>query len=408
IPVALIIVPLIRRLNLTSTYEYLEMRFHVAVRLMGSVLSVVYQLGARMSVVLFLPALALSAVTGVEVVPSILVMGVIATLYTVLGGIKAVIWTDVVQVIVLLGGALLCLVIIITSIDGGFFGLVDIVTADDKTRVFEFRPDLTIPSVWLFLILAVADTITWPRDQVMVQRVLSTKSDREAGFSVWTLAAIVAPGSMLFFSLGTALYGFYKVNPEKLSPLLDLDATFPFFIASELPPGVTGLIIAALFAASMSTLDSSMNSVATVIVVDFYQRFKKNATDHASLVWAKWLTALTGVFGTGFALILSRYSMPSLFDTFIMLTGLLGGGFGGVYALGMFTRRATWQGAIVGIFTSIFAALAVRAYTDIHVLLYGGIAIFTCIIVGYAVSLFFPPQHERLRGLTVFTVDKAH
>ncbi|MGA7305873.1 MAG: sodium:solute symporter [Rhodothermales bacterium] len=408
IPVAMIIVPLIRRLNITSTYEYLEMRFHVAVRLMGSVLNVVYQLGARMSVVLFLPALALSAVTGVDVVPSILIMGVIATLYTALGGIKAVIWTDVVQVIVLFGGALLCLGIIVTSIDGGLSGLMKVVAADHKTRVFDFRFDLTIPSVWLFLIAASADMITWPRDQVMVQRVLSTKSDKEAGFSVWTLAAIVAPGSFMFFALGTALYGFYKVNPAQLSPLLNLDATFPYFIASQLPAGITGLIIAALFAASMSTLDSSMNSVATVIVVDFYKRFKKNATDDASLVLAKWLTVATGIFGTAFALILSRYSMPSLFDTFIMLTGLLGGGFGGVYALGMFTRRANWQGALAGIFASILAALATRAFTHIHVLLYVGIAIFTCIIVGYLVSLFFPAQPDRLRGLTVFKADRAH
>lgn len=405
IPVAVVIVPLIRRLSITSTYEYLEMRFHVAIRLMGSVLAVVYQLGARMSVVLFLPALALSAVTGVEVVTSILFMGVIATAYTVLGGIKAVIWTDVVQVFVLLGGAFLCLAIIISSVDGGVTGLLEVASADSKMHMFDWRLDLTIPTVWLFLILATADTITWPRDQVMVQRVLSTKSSKEAGFSVWMLAAIVIPGSLLFFSMGTALYGFYKINPEKLSPLLDMDATFPFFIAAELPAGVAGLIIAALFAASMSTLDSSMNSVATILVVDFYKRFKKNVTDQASLRLAKWITVVTGVFGTAFALVLSRYSLPSLWDTFIMLTGLLGGGFGGVYALGMFSRRANWQGALVGIVSSIFITLAVRAYTNIHVLLYGGVAIISCIVIGYIVSLFFPVQTASLTGLTVFKQD---
>ncbi len=405
IPVALVIVPLIRRLSITSTYEYLGMRFHVVIRLMGSILAIIYQLGARMSVVLFLPALALSAVTGVGVVTSILFMGLIATLYTVLGGIKAVIWTDVVQVVVLLGGALLCLVIIVTGIDGGVGGLLSVASADAKMHMFDWRLDLTIPTVWLFLILATTDTITWPRDQVMVQRVLSTKSAKEAGFSVWTLALIVIPGSVLFFSLGTALYGFYKINPEKLSPLLDLDATFPFFIAAELPPGLAGLIIAALFAASMSTLDSSMNSVSTIIVVDFYKRFKKAVTDEACLRLAKWITVITGVFGTVFALILSRYSLPSLWDTFIMLTGLLGGGFGGVYALGMFTRRANWQGALVGIVSSIVVTLIVKEYTNIHVLLYAGVAITTCIVVGYLVSLFFPMQEKSLKGLTVYAQD---
>ncbi len=407
IPVALVIVPLIRRLAITSTYEYLEMRFHVIIRLMGSVLAIVYQLGARMSVVLFLPALALSAVTGVGVVTSILFMGLIATLYTVLGGIKAVIWTDVVQVVVLLGGAMLCLGIIIFGVDGGVSSLLSVASADAKMNMFDWRLDLTIPTVWLFLILATTDTITWPRDQVMVQRVLSTKSAKEAGFSVWTLALIVIPGSVLFFSLGTALYGFYKINPEKLSPLLNLDATFPFFIAAELPAGVAGLIIAALFAASMSTLDSSMNSVSTIIVVDFYKRFKKKVEDETALRLAKWITVVTGVFGTLFALVLSRYSLPSLWDTFIMLTGLLGGGFGGVYALGMFTRRSNWQGALVGIVSSIFVTLAVRQYTDIHVLLYAGVAIITCITVGYLVSLFFPRPEGHLTGLTVYKQDRA-
>ncbi len=408
IPVALVIVPLIRRLSLTSTYEYLGMRFHVIIRIMGSILAITYQLGARMSVVLFLPALALSAVTGVGVVTSILFMGLIATLYTVLGGIKAVIWTDVVQVVVLLGGALLCLIIIVTGIDGGVGGLLSVASADAKMHMFDWRLDLTIPTVWLFVILATADTITWPRDQVMVQRVLSTKSAKEAGFSVWTLGLIVIPGSVLFFSLGTALYGFYKLNPEKLSPLLELDATFPFFIAAELPAGLAGLIIAALFAASMSTLDSSMNSVSTIIVVDFFKRFKKNLTDRSALIMAKWITVITGVFGTAFALVLSRYSLPSLWDTFIMLTGLLGGGFGGVYTLGMFTRRANWQGALVGIVSSIFVTLAVRAYTNIHVLLYAGVAIISCIVIGYIVSLFFPMQERNLEGLTVYRIDNPN
>jgi Na+/proline symporter len=275
-------------------------------------------------------------------------------------------------------------------------------------HLFDFRFDFTIPTVWLFIIVATADTITWPRDQVMVQRVLSTKSAKEAGFSVWTLAAIVVPGSVMFFSLGTALYGFYKINPEKLSPLLDLDATFPFFIASELPMGLTGLIIAALFAASMSTLDSSMNSVSTVFVVDFYNRFKKSVSDAKSLRIAKWVTVITGILGTVFALILSRYSLPSILDTFLALFGLLGGGFAGVYSLGMFTRRANWQGALTGTIASIFMVLAVQAWTEIHVILYGGVAIITCVVVGYLVSLFFPKQDDQLKGLTVFKVDKNH
>ena len=130
-----------------------------------------------------------------------------------------------------------------------------------------------------------------------------------------------------------------------------------------------------------------MNSVSTLIVVDFYTRFKKGVTDSQALRMAKWITVATGVFGTLFALGLSKVSLPSLWDTFIMLTGLLGGGFGGVYALGMFTHRANWQGALAGILASLLAALAAKAFTDIHVLLYGGVAVITCVVVGYLVSL---------------------
>jgi Na+/proline symporter len=151
-----------------------------------------------------------------------------------------------------------------------------------------------------------------------------------------------------------------------------------------------------------------MNSVATIIVVDFYKRFKKKVTDEASLRLAKWITVATGVFGTGFAIILSNYSLPSLWDTFIALTGLLGGGFGGVYALGMFTRRATWHGALVGIVSSIGITLAVQAYTPIHVLLYTGVAITSCIVIGYLVSLFFPIQDTKLEGLTVYLKDNPN
>lgn len=407
VPVALLIVPLIRRLSLTSTYEYLEMRFHPSVRLVGSIQCVVYQLAGRMSVVLFLPALALSAVTGVGVVTSILIMGVIATLYTVLGGIKAVIWTDVVQVVVLLGGALLCLVIIVARIDGGLGGLLAVAAADHKTHMFEWQLDLTVPTVWAFLILAAVDVGTWPRDQVMMQRVLSTSSARAAGRSVWVMAAIVIPGSLLFFAIGTALYGFYKLNPERLSPMLNTDATFPFFIAAELPAGVAGLIIAALFAASMSTLDSSMNSVSTVVVTDFYQRFKTNVSDRHALALARWITVLTGAVGTGFALYLSRMpDLGSIWDTFIMLAGLLGGGFGGVYALGMFTRRANWQGALIGTICSVIITLWVKGHTPIHVLLYGGVAVISCVVIGYGSSYFFPSQEDRLKGLTVYLRDK--
>ncbi len=401
--VALYLVPLIRRLNITSTFEYLESRFHPSLRMVGSFQCLVFQICGRMSVVLFLPALALSSVTGLDVVTSILVMGIIATVYTVLGGIKAVIWTDVVQVIVLLGGAIFCLFVIIKGIDGGLSEFLRITTVDEKTRMFDWSWDYTIPTAWVFLLLMVINVTELPRDQVMVQRILSTKSDKAAGRSVFTLALIVIPGSVLFFGLGTALYVFYKSHPERLSPLLPgVDSTLPYFVAAELPIGITGLIIAALFAASMSSLDSSMNSVATVITVDFYKRFKKNVTDKASLHLAKWITIAAGVFGTVFALILSRYPAPYLFEVFAGFGGLLGGGIGGVFSLGLFTRRANWQGAMIGMLASVIITWAAQEFTDMTPFLFVGVAIVSCTVIGYLASLCFPAPSQSLKGLTLF------
>lgn len=401
--VAFYLVPLIRRLNVTTTYEYLESRFHPSIRLLGSVISIAFQIGGRMSVVLLLPALALSAVTGFDVASSIIVMGIIATVYTVLGGIKAVIWTDVLQVVVLLGGALLCLGTILSNIDGGIVGAWSVAAENSKLDMFDWRWEFAAPTAWVFLLLAIVDLTFIPRDQVMMQRILSTKNEKAAGRSVLMMALIVIPGSLLFFGLGTALFVFYKAHPAELSPLLiSTDSTVPFFIASQLPVGVTGLIIAALFAASMSTLDSSMNSVATLVTVDFYKRFKKDVTDEKCLRLAKWITILVGVFGTGVALYMSQFDLMSLYVTFMGLMGLIGGGVGGVYMLGMFSRRANWQGVWIGAIFSFILTLMVRQFTDVHDLMFLPISVVSCILVGYVSSNLFPPSNRSLKGLTVF------
>ncbi|HEY0946645.1 MAG TPA: sodium:solute symporter [Opitutaceae bacterium] len=403
--IAFKIVPLIRRLGLTSVYHYLEMRFHPSVRVMSSALCILFQLAGRMSVVLYLPALAIAGVTGIDVVWSIVLMGIITTLYTVLGGMKAVIWTDVIQVIVMIGGGLLAIGFVVHGIDGGIAEFVRIGRADGKFNTFDWRLDLTLPTVWAFLLLELINVPTWPKDQVMMQRVLATKDDREARRSMLALAAIVIPGSVLFYGIGSALYVFYKSHPERLNPLLAVDATFPLFIAAELPAGLTGLIIAGLFAASMSTLSSGINSVATLASVDFYERFNPRATPAGSVRLAEWITILAGLLGTGCAVALSFFNIRSLLDASLQLTAILGGGFAGTYALGMFTRRANWQGALIGTAASIASAYVLRPY--VSPILLTGTSIAACIAVGYAASYLFPPPSGSLAGLTIFTPRKT-
>lgn len=401
--VAAWVVPVLRRLDLMSVFQYLETRFHPVIRTLASALFMAVQIGSRMSVILFLPSLAIATMTGIPVEWSIAIMGVFTIIYTAMGGMKAVVWTDVVQLVVKMGGIFFAIGFIIVMLDGGVVELLSVAAAENKTKLFDFSFDLTKATVWGFVFLVLFDVVlTFPKDQVLMQRVLSTKSDRDAGRSIWTLAAIMIPGGFLFYMVGTALYAFYKAHPERMNPLLTIDATFPLFIAAELPMGVRGLIIAGILAAAMATLSSIMNSVATLASVDFYERIVKQPDAKASVRFAEAMTVLTGIAGMGVALLLSRYDIHSLFDVSIELAGLLGGGFAGAYTLGMFTRRANWQGVAIGVAVSITVTTVAWSMNLVHPYFYLAISILVCIVVGYLASWFFPaPSRQQLIGLTI-------
>ncbi len=405
--VAVWIVPLLRRLNLMSVFTYLETRFHSVIRTLASGLFMAVQIGSRMSVILFLPSLAIATITGIDVTWSILIMGVFTMIYTALGGMKAVVWTDFVQLIVKMGGIAFAIGFIILMLDGGSGELFAIAAAEDKMKLLDFSFDLTKATVWGFIFLVLFDVVlTFPKDQVLMQRVLSTKSDKDAGRAVWTFAAVMIPGGFMFYFVGTALYAFYKANPDRLNPLLSIDATFPLFIAAELPIGVKGLIIAGILAAAMATLSSIMNSVATLASVDFYEKLVKKPNPKVSVRFAEAMTVVTGLLGMGVALLLSRYDIHSLFDISIELAGLLGGGFAGAYTLGMFTRRANWQGVAIGVAVSITLTTIAWFMDLVHPYFYLAISIMVCIIVGWLASWMFPaPSRESLAGLTIHRQD---
>ncbi|PWK92450.1 sodium:solute symporter [Fulvimonas soli] len=401
--VAVWIVPLLRRLDLMSVFSYLETRFHPAIRMLASALCILTQLGSRMSVILFLPALAIATITGISVAWSVVLMGGFTIVYTAMGGMKAVIWTDVVQVIVKMGGAIFAIGFIVWHLHGGLGEFMATATAEHKMKLLDFSFDLTQATVWGFVILVLFDVVlTFPKDQVLMQRTLSTRSDREAGRSIWAFAAIMIPGGFVFYLIGTALFVYYKAHPERMNPLLPIDATFPLFIAAELPMGVTGLIVAGIFAAAMATLSGIMNSVATLISVDFYERLVKNPTQKRSVFFAELMTVAVGLVGIGLALLLSRFDVRSLFDVSIELAGLLGGGFAGAYTLGMFTRRANAPGVAIGIGASICLTLVAWWFKLVHPYFYLAISIFLCIAVGYLASLCFPPPRRSLKGLTIY------
>ncbi len=401
--VAIWIVPMLRRLRLVSVFDYLEQRFHPSVRMMASAMCIVLHLGGRMSIILFLPSLAIATITGFDMVWSILIMGLVTIGYTALGGMRAVIWTDFVQLFVKVGGLVFVLIFILYKLDGGMGELVASAEAADKMKMLDWSFDITKATVWGFIFVVLMETVlTFPKDQVLMQRVFTTKSDKEAGKSVWLFAAIIIPGAWLFYLIGTGLWVFYQNHPERMNPLLSVDATFPLFIAAELPAGVTGLMIAGIFAASMATCSSIMNSVATMVSVDFYERLAKNPTQVVSIRLAEIVTVVAGLIGIGLALLLSRYNIGSYLDVALEMYGLLGGGFGGAYTLGMFSRRANWQGVLIGMVASIVLTFAAWSVNLVHPFIYLGIAILISIVFGYIGSLFFPPPApESLEGLIV-------
>jgi Na+/proline symporter len=303
-----------------------------------------------------------------------------------------------------MGGIAFAIGFVVLALDGGWGELFHIASAEDKMKLLDFRFDLTKATVWGFIFLVLFDVVlTFPKDQVLMQRVLSTKNSKDAGRSIWTFAAVTIPGGFMFYFTGTALYAYYKAHPERMNPLLTIDATFPLFIAAELPMGVRGLIVAGILAAAMATLSSIMNSVATVASVDFYEKIVSDPDPKVSVRFAEAMTVATGLLGMGVAFLLSRYDIHSIFDISIELFGVLGGGFAGVYTLGMFTRRANWQGVTIGVAVSIALTMLAWSMSLVHPYFYLAISILLCIVVGWCASWLFPaPAPESLKGLTIY------
>jgi Na+/proline symporter len=193
----------------------------------------------------------------------------------------------------------------------------------------------------------------------------------------------------------TALYVFYQQYPSLLDPTIHHDGVFPLFIVHQLPAGVSGIVIAGVFAASMSSLDSGLNSMSAVVVTDYYRRFSWNVGGD-ELRLARWLTVLFGAVGTGTALLLAGFGVSSLLDAFREILGLFGGSLAGLFALGVLTRRANGAGALTGAVGSAIILWFVKGQTDIHFFLYAAVGTMSCFVIGYLASLLIGRKPERV------------
>ena len=405
--VILLFLPFFRNIDATSAYEYLEKRFNRLARLFASASFTLFQVG-RMAVVLYLPALALAAITPLSEQQSILLMGVLSIVYCAMGGLEAVVWTDTIQSFVLLGGALFSLVLIVTQVDGGLAGFWDTAMANDKLHFanLDFSAhSFATTALWVVVLGGLGQSLVpYASDMAVVQRYMSVPDIGRAKKAIWTNAVAVIPASLLFFGMGTALFVFYANHPDRLDPTFKTDAIFPLFIARELPAGIAGLVVAGIFAAAQSTISTSINSMSTAVATDFIKPLNLIKTERGFLFLGRVLTVLFGTAGVLLALLFASSDIMSLWDQFMKILGLFGGAMCGLFCLGIFTTRANSNGAIIGALAGAAGLFLVQQYTPVHLLLHAFVGVALCCIIGYAASLLFPPMKRSIEGLTIYTL----
>jgi SSS family transporter len=400
------ILPFFRKINLTSAYEYLELRFNLACRLFASACYILFQLG-RMAIVLFLPALALASVSPISVETSILAMGILSIIYCTLGGIQAVIWTDTLQTFVLLGGAGLSLLIILLSPSVDVTSVMDTGILNEKVKIIDWQWSYTEAVAWIVIIGGIGQALVpYASDQGVIQRYMSVSSRKNAEKSIWLNAALSTLATLLFFSLGTALFLYYKTHPEDLDPTYPIDAVFPLFIAQKLPAGIAGLVIAGIFAAAQSTVSTSMNSISTAFITDFFRRFDVFRSEHIYLRSARVITIVAGSIGVGLALLIANANVKSIWDLFIGVLGLFGGSICGLFLLGMFTTKANGTSALVGAFIGAGFLWFLQQNSQISFLLYASIGLLSTFCIGWIGGWVSQTDDKDLNALTVFTFSQ--
>lgn len=366
---AFVFLPLFRRTKCVSAYEYLEVRFGQPVRFYAAFAFVVSQL-VRISMILFLLSLLVQEMTGLDPVLCILITGICVSLYTVMGGIDAVLWTDVIQTILLTGGGLVCVAAVVLKVPGGMGEIFSTAWQDGKLSFSEFNNgqysplsvgfSLTNKTIIMLLILGVVNWLMeYCGNQTVVQKYFAAKNMKEARKALWITVGSSLPIWAFYMFVGTALYVFFKHFPaqhatEILNGQRKAEQILPFFILNYLPAGVIGFIISAALAAAMSSLSGGINSIATVSVVDIYQRYLvKNKTDKHYLYISRFMATLASLLMVVGAVIFLYAKTRTLQDAGTAIASILSVGLVGIYMIGFFTKLCDWRPILIGIFFTI-------------------------------------------------------
>jgi len=400
--VILVFVPFYVKLNLYTAYEYLERRFSLSVRLIASFLFQILR-GTHVAIALYAPSLIINFVTGLPVWQCILLMGLFTTIYTSLGGMKAVIWTDVIQFCMVMSSILLVFCTAIGHVKGGIIAAYYAAMQAGRLRLFNFSTDPTeLTSFWACIIggslLSLAPLAT---DQAILQRLFTTRSVKECTQSVILQSVLVTPINLLLYLAGTALFSFYHFHPAHLAGLNTSDAIMPFFAVRELPSGVSGLIVASIFAASMAVMSAGINALTTATTVDYYQRlFRPHETPQHYASIGRVGTLCWGLAATLFAT--SAKDFGELAIGYTKVSSFISGPLLGIFLLGTLTKRTTAGGTLIGMGIGIAAVCLVTFHSRWCLLHIRAIGAATTIFAGYLASLFMAtPSSEKTRGYVV-------
>ena len=341
-------VPFYRNQGSVSAYNFLEERFGTWARLYASACYLLTQI-ARMGSILFLLALPMNLLMGWNIQLVIIFTSIAIIVYSMLGGIKAVIWTEAIQGFILIGGALICLIVLLFSMPEGPTQTFEMAISDHKFDLGSFSADVSTSTFWVCLIYGIFTNLqNYGIDQNYVQRYHTAKNEKEAKFSALFGGYLFIPVSAIFFLIGTALYTYYQVYPELLpAEGIKADYVFPLFIVNQLPTGLTGLLIASIFAAGMSTVATSVTSSSTIILTDYYQRIRKQTSDRERLWVLKVASLVIGVLGILIALAL--VNVDSILDAWWKLSSIFSGGMLGLFLLGYLAKKAKNIDAAIGV-----------------------------------------------------------
>lgn len=345
-------VPLYRSVNSPSAYTFLELRFGPWARVYASVMYLLTQL-MRTGTILFLLALSLNVILGWNMVITIIITGLCVMIYAMLGGIQAVIWTDAIQGIILIAGAVICAGVLMFSMPEGASQIFRIAVENQKFSLGSFKPVFTDSSFWVVLIYGIFINLqNFGVDQNYIQRYMTAASNKQAKTSAIYGALMYIPVSMIFLFIGTALFAFYRVHTGILPAGTPPDRVFPFYIINNLPAGLTGLLIAAIFAAGMSTISTSVNSSATVILNDYFK--KTIARDYSEKIKLRILYLSTLIFSILSILIaLAMINVQSALDTWWKLASIFSGGMLGLFLLGYFSKKVNNTSAVTGVIAGV-------------------------------------------------------